>query len=81
MILVHRLRGEPLYVNADLIETVESTPDTVLGLLDGRRLLVDESPEVIVERFTAFRAAVLADAEDRRQTDAPSLTLITDREV
>ena len=81
MILVHRLRGEPLYVNADLIETVEATPDTVLGLLDGRRVIVDESPEVIVERFAAFRASLLAAAEQLRLDDGPSLTLVTDREV
>lgn len=85
VILVHRLRGEPLYVNADLIESVESTPDTVLTLLDGRRLLVDETPEAVVESFTAFRAKLLAVAEELRlaaeRPDAPPLTLVSDPEA
>jgi flagellar protein FlbD len=85
VILVHRLRGEPLYVNADLIESVESTPDTVLTLLDGRRLLVDEPPEVVVERFTAFRAKVLGIADelrpDEQRAQARALTLVSDPEA
>jgi len=85
VILVHRLRGEPLYVNADLIESIESTPDTVLTLLDGRQLLVDESPEAVVESFTAFRARLLAEAEQLQVAaeapGAPPLTLVSDPEA
>lgn len=85
MILVHRLRGEPVYVNADLIESVEATPDTMLTLLDGRQLLVEEAPEAVVERFTDFRARLLAVAEELRVTakepGAAPLTLVSDPEV
>ena len=42
MIAVHRLRGEPMFLNADLLETIEATPDTVLTLVDGRRIVVAE---------------------------------------
>lgn len=80
MILVHRLRGEPLYVNADLIESVEATPDTVLTLVDGRRLIVEEPPETVIERFTTFRASLLVNADQLRQT-APKLTLVPDGEA
>lgn len=66
MILVHRLRGEPLHVNADLIETVEATPDTTLVLVDGRRILVEETPEQVVERVTHFRAGLLVAADELR---------------
>ena len=66
MILVHRLRGEPVYVNADLVESVEATPDTALTLVDGRRLLVTESPEDVVARFVRFRAKLLVAADDLR---------------
>lgn len=37
-----------ILVNSDLIETVEATPDTVLILYSGRKLLVKESPEEII---------------------------------
>jgi flagellar protein FlbD len=66
MILVHRLRGEPMLLNADLIESVESTPDTVITLVDGRHLVVGESAEDIATRVRDFRAAVLAAAEGAR---------------
>jgi flagellar protein FlbD len=80
MILVHRLRGEPLYVNADLIETVESTPDTVLSLVDGRRLMVEETPETVVERFTVYRASLLLTADELRVT-GPTLSVVPDEEA
>lgn len=59
MILVHRLKGEPFVVNADLIASVETTPDTMLRLIDGRTAHVRETPEEIIDAVIAFRAAVL----------------------
>ena len=80
MILVHRLRGEELFVNADLIESLEATPDTVLTLVDGRRVYVEEPPEVVVERVVAFRASLLL-AADRLRVAQPTLTVVRDEEV
>jgi flagellar protein FlbD len=79
LILVHRLRGEPLFVNADLIESIEATPDTVLTLVDGRRVFVDDTPEVVVDRIVAFRASLLAAADDLR-IDRPVLSVVRDEE-
>jgi flagellar protein FlbD len=66
VILVHRLRGEPLLLNADLIESVESKPDTMITLVDGRHLVVAETAGEIASRVRDFRAAVLAAAEGAR---------------
>jgi flagellar protein FlbD len=66
VILVHRLKGEPMFVNADLIESIEARPDTVITLVDGRKTVVAETPEEVVERVRLFRAAVLAAVEDMR---------------
>ncbi len=66
MILLHRLRGQPLYLNADLIESVETTPDTVITLVDGRRVYVEEHPVDVVEGIRRFRASLLVTAEDLR---------------
>jgi flagellar protein FlbD len=79
VILVHRLRGEPFYVNPDVIESVESTPDTVLTLVDGRRILVDDAPEQIVARFTAYRVSLLIAADQLRSSPA-SLSVVPDEE-
>ncbi|MFA9446424.1 flagellar FlbD family protein [Egicoccus sp. AB-alg6-2] len=80
MILVHRLRGEPLFVNADLIESIEATPDTVLTLVDGRRVFVDDAPDVVVERIVAFRASLLVAADDLR-SGVPTLSIVRDEEL
>lgn len=50
MIKLTRLDGSELVVNANLIETVEANPDTVVALLTGKKYLVKETPEEIVER-------------------------------
>jgi flagellar protein FlbD len=66
VIIVHRLRGEPMFLNTDLIESIEATPDTVVTLVDGRKFVVAETPEEVVQRTMGFRASVLAAAEELR---------------
>ena len=69
MIRLHRIRGEEMFLNADLIESVQATPDTVITLVDGRKLVVQESPEEVVEAVREFRASVLRRADDLRDAD------------
>ena len=78
MILVHRLRGAPMFLNADLIEFIESTPDTVITLADGRKLVVSDTPEEVIERATRFRASVIVASDELRDSQhmAPTLTLL-----
>lgn len=57
MIKVTRLNQSELIVNADLIEFVEQTPDTIVTLVTGRKVLVRETAEEIVRRVIAFRQA------------------------
>src|SRR5205807_5037805 len=66
MILVHRLRGEPMLINEDLIESIEATPDTVLTLVDGRKIVVADPPQMIVDRARVYRASVLAATDELR---------------
>lgn len=58
MISVTRLDGRQIIVNAYLIELVEPTPDTVLSLTTGRKILVQETVEEVVGRAKAFFAEV-----------------------
>ena len=55
MIPLTRLDGKEIVVNADLILTVEATPDTVLTLVPGGHLMVREPPAEVVERAAAWR--------------------------
>jgi flagellar protein FlbD len=55
MITVTKLNHTPIVLNADLIENVEATPDTVVTLTSGRKIMVLESPQEIVRRTIQFR--------------------------
>lgn len=76
MIIVHRLRGEAFFLNADLIESIEATPDTVITLVDSRRLVVADHPEEIVQRIRLYRGSLLASADEIREGQSAPLTLL-----
>ena len=75
MIAVHRLRGEPMFLNADHVESIEATPDTVVTLVDGRRIVVADSPEEVADRIIEFRASVLVSAAELRGASTPVATI------
>ncbi|MEI9812868.1 MAG: flagellar FlbD family protein [Acidobacteriota bacterium] len=60
MIHVTRINHAPLVLNSDLIEHIETTPDTVISLTGGQKYVVTESPEEIVEKVVEFRRRVQA---------------------
>lgn len=55
MIKVTRLDHSELVVNAELIETIEATPDTVITLTGGKKLVVSEDVEEVVRRVMEYR--------------------------
>ena len=55
MISVTRPNQQPLIVNSDLIQTLERDHETVITLVNGTKLRVEEAPAEIVRRITAFR--------------------------
>jgi flagellar protein FlbD len=60
MIELTRLNGKPMVVNSDLIKTAEASPDTMLTLINGEKLIVREELDEVVERILAYRARLLA---------------------
>ncbi len=60
MIFLTRLNRASFVVNADLIQHIDSTPDTVLNLTNGEKILVSESPEEVVARTIQFRRSILS---------------------
>jgi flagellar protein FlbD len=60
VIFITRTNGTKLYINPELIQTVEATPDTVVTLLDSRKLIVRETPQEIAERFIEYRRKVMS---------------------
>lgn len=57
MIRLTRLSGSEFFVNPELIETVEATPDTVVKLTTGQNFVVQEAADTVVERFIEFKRA------------------------
>ncbi len=58
MILVTRLDNSQLYLNAEFVQSVESTPDTHIVLVNGHSYVVTESDEEVVARIMRYRQAV-----------------------
>ncbi len=54
MITVTRLNGKPFVLNAELIRTIESLPDTTITLINGERILVRETMEEVVGRAVDY---------------------------
>jgi len=66
MIPVTPIAGRTVLLNANLIEAIEETPDTVIVLSGGRRMVVVDVPDHLVARIERIRASVLAAAHDKR---------------
>jgi flagellar protein FlbD len=71
MIMLSRLNGLPFALNPDLVERAEATPDTVLTLCDGTKIVIGESVEELVARVRDYRASILSLA-DQVEVPAPA---------
>ncbi|MGA2091139.1 MAG: flagellar FlbD family protein [Endomicrobiales bacterium] len=58
MIKLHRLNGQEVILNAELIETVDAVPDTVINLVNGNRFVVKESMETVFKLALEYRQAI-----------------------
>jgi len=58
VIVLTRLNGQQLVVNAEKIRYVESTPDTIVATDSGERLMVKESLQEVVRRAIDYARIV-----------------------
>lgn len=79
MIELTRLNGSTMMLNSDLIKTAEASPDTMLTLINGEKLIVREEIAEVVERVVAYRARLLATVARRAQSGEPDRLSIPDR--
>jgi flagellar protein FlbD len=70
MITLSRLghSDEPFQLNPDMIVTIESTPDTVITLATGAKVVVAETPEAVAAAVSDYRADLLGEAFRRRRS-------------
>lgn len=59
MIRVTRLNGTEFMLNTELVELLESVPDTVITLTTGRKLVVQEDVEEVARRIKTYRRKLL----------------------
>ena len=58
MILLSRLKGKQFVVNCELIKFIESTPDTLITLSTGEKLMVSETIDEVIDRTIEFRRSL-----------------------
>jgi flagellar protein FlbD len=64
VIALHRIThgDQPVYLNPDMILFTEATPDTVITLTNGSRIVVHEPPETVAQLVRSWRASILTEA-------------------
>jgi flagellar protein FlbD len=67
MIQLTRLHNEKVVINADLIEFVESTPDTMISTTTGKKLMVRESVEEVIRMVIEYRRNCLFNPKKPRK--------------
>ena len=64
MISLTRFNGTKFWLNAELIETVEATPDVIITLTNGHKYVVRETAEQVVEAVWEYRNCALLKARE-----------------
>jgi flagellar protein FlbD len=65
MIELHRLQNQKIIVNADLIEFLESTPDTIISTTTGKKIIVKESVDEVIQKIIAYKREVASPRKRR----------------
>ena len=76
MIVFTRLGGGEFGVNPDLIQRIDSAPDTILTLIDGTKYIVSEPMSAVISRINEHRAQILSRAQDIQAQ--PRIELVPD---
>ncbi len=67
MIPVTRLNGQEVYINSDLILFLESSPETILTLQNGKKVTVKESIPQVIDKVVEFKSRILPKIFDGKQ--------------
>ena len=65
MIQLTRLNDSEFYVNPHQVEFIEKTPDTVITMLSGKKLVVTESIENVIDKIINYRRRMYPGVDDR----------------
>jgi flagellar protein FlbD len=71
VILLNRINGQPFALNPDLLERAESTPDTVITLVNGAKYVVSQSLDEVASLVAAYRAHILSRSQEPVAPERP----------
>jgi flagellar protein FlbD len=66
MVKITRLNDSVLIINADMIQFLEATPDTIITLTDGRKVVAKESVDDIIEKVVDYKRRLLLSGPEVR---------------
>ena len=62
MVTITKINDVEMVINCDLIELIESTPDTTITMTTGRKVIAKESVEEVIERIAEYKKRLLGNA-------------------
>lgn len=78
MIKLKRLNGKEFVVNCEFIEFIESTPDTVITLMSGNKLVVSDTVDEVIQRVVEYKRSINSQIKIIRQ-ETESLETFSER--
>ena len=63
MVKLTKINGQQFYVNSDLMEFIESTPDTIISLTTGKKVIVKETTEEVINMIIEYKGRALRNWE------------------
>jgi flagellar protein FlbD len=63
MVKVTKINGQEFYINCDLMEFIESTPDTIISLSTGKKVIVRETAVDVINMIIEYKSKILRNWE------------------
>jgi flagellar protein FlbD len=76
MIRVTRLNDSTFYINPDLIEFIEETPNTVISFSTGKKVVVRETVEEIIGRIVSYKNKIFREVHITNKSDYEDCDMI-----
>ena len=63
MVKLTKINNQEFFINSDLMEFIESTPDTIISLTTGKKIIVKESAEEVIQKIIEYKSKALKNWE------------------
>ena len=63
MVKLTKINGQEFFINSDLMEFIESTPDTIISLTTGKKIIIKETAEEVISKIVEYKSKALRNWE------------------